>query len=509
MDHALSFDAQITSTSDISPATRNLDETTIPLSIIDCTVSYFSRCACVFFFDPPAEPEAPIAVSHLKKSLSATLDAYRQWCGRLSYTTPRKDGGHTTRYRRINVTFNMASPTGIPFVTAVSPRSLSDFIPASDERRTSSKAWDVSELPATELVPKTPLSLSRPATEDSPNVLVQYTSFSCGSSALGIAITHGLADAQSLATFVKDWAVTSRAMLDSPSLPELQPLFEPGLLDQQAAGDIDASVPDMAIVQKARDLPCLRQDWYLDTPGNPSTMRPSDWSSQDLTSLSPGVPIKWESWNFKAKLSHQILHFSSAKIQNLSQSASDRFPGQALSKLEILLAHLWQCIAGARQVEQDQMTLTLSLRSRLGLPARFLGSPIMLAAVPCPVTAPVIHDTLQKFTPDAIKAHLHDAAFEVSPHRLWQAMLGSKSMIVTTWLHLDLNQLDFGPGMGSVRFALPEMGGDGLIEIMETPGLVQGKWWEKGVDVMCVLEEQAMRRMLSDKDLFGGGSHLG
>jgi hypothetical protein len=102
---------------------------------------------------------------------------------------------------------------------------------------------------------------------------------------------------------------------------------------------------------------------------------------------------------------------------------------------------------------------------------------------------------MKGFTSDAIGAMLHDAAHEVSPQRLWQAFLGSEHTIVTSWLRLQLYEVDFVGGAKPryVHAIMPKM--DGCIQVMDSG--VQ----DEGIDVALYLDEVATRRLL-DGDLF-------
>jgi hypothetical protein len=268
-----SFDVQVTSSTNIFPESTQGVGIFVPLSIFDNASAGFARCAAAWFYDPPSSPALALSASHLQVSLSKTLNRYRQWCGRLSYATPKPYGSHNNRYRRIWVTYNTPTDIGIPFVTAKSPKTLSEFLPSISTRRASLKAWDASQLPAAELLPKSKLSISED--KDAPNVIIQFTTVACGSTAVAIEITQCFADAVSLSRFAKDWSHMSRCLLRSEHPPALTPIFDPQRLDSFAAGDIDTFSPDPSIIAKARSLPQHRYDWHLQVQGQPwSTHHP-------------------------------------------------------------------------------------------------------------------------------------------------------------------------------------------------------------------------------------------
>lgn len=103
-----------------------------------------------------------------------------------------------------------------------------------------------------------------------------------------------------------------------------------------------------------------------------------------------------------------------------------------------------------------------------------------------------IRDTVSLFTPDKIGAMLHDAAHEVSPQRLWQAFIGNRHVLVTSWLRSGLYEVDF-QGAGKrpryVHTLIPRI--DGCLQVMDA-GVD-----DAGFDIALYLEEEAMRNFVS------------
>lgn len=374
-----SLEVQVTSTIHVFPSSPGEHPTSTPLSIFDNVSANFARCAAVWFYDP-----SEIQSSHLQASLAQTLNYYPQWCGRLSYVTPQANGRHNGRFQRIWVTYNTPADIGITHVTATSPGTLSEFLPSTTIRKSTIKAWDGHQIPSSQLLPRTKLAIS--ADKDAPNVIIQFTTFACGSTAIAIEITHCLADAVAMSQFAKDWARTSRALLTGQDLPVLTPVFDPQRLDLFAAGDIDASQPEVTIQDKARALPQHRYDWYKPTPDQPWPPHPP--ASLDPNAvLSPSDPIPWVQWDTKAPVSLRVLHFSAKEIDHIYSLATPSASTTRISKHDALLAHIWSRINAARQLKPGTMTfldMTFGLRPRVTppLPDGFLGSPISHAAIP-------------------------------------------------------------------------------------------------------------------------------
>jgi len=86
--------------------------------------------------------------------------------------------------------------------------------------------------------------------------------------------------------------------------------------------------------------------------------------------------------------------------------------------------------------------------------------------------------------------------------------LGREHILLTTWVHAGVYEVDFGiGGPAYVEALMPSC--DGLVEVMEA-GDVRSEdgermnWISEGVDVSVYLEEKAMGRLLGDKGLWGG-----
>ncbi len=84
--------------------------------------------------------------------------------------------------------------------------------------------------------------------------------------------------------------------------------------------------------------------------------------------------------------------------------------------------------------------------------------------------------------------------------------MGRKHILLTTWIHLGVHDVDFfGKGGPELRYVEPVMPScDGLVEIMEAQGEEKGHWTANGVDVNLFLESEAMGRLLEDRHLWGG-----
>lgn len=514
------------------------------LSIVDASVARFSACAAVWLYNPTqASQDSTLHNDRLRQALCETLDDYRHFAGQLRWATKddiRPGDPNPRHVGRPIVSYGSPADPGVELVYAEYDRRLAEVVPSFQDRRTARKIWVATDFPQVELLPRCRLAFNSSLAElDGPGVAVQLTRFGCGGWAVGVMMSHCLADAVCLLRFVHAWAERSRALVagggHASTLPK--PVFEPGLLDQHA-GLTGALEPDADKVALARSLPMHRYDWWAtDAPGYPSwatassnATKPEDGGAMKL---SPSTFPPWPTWDISAPVEHVQIRFGADEVARIKRAAQDALPKQEqqqqqqqqnppISRLDALLAHMWILINRARKhhatEEQVYLDVTLGLRPRVRppLPDSSAGSPILLGHVSrrgsdvCSSAAGEgglgaialeIRRMMALFTPEAVGAYLHDAAHEVSPQRLWQAFLGSRHTLVTSWVRAGAYEVDFCGGGGGnggggetrpvyVQGKMPRM--DGILQVMDL-GEETGDF-----DVSLCLEKEAMERLLDD-----------
>jgi hypothetical protein len=510
-------------------------ERAVPLSLLDATTANFGLTSAIWLLERPSVslPSDGLA-QNLETALAKTLEAYPQWSGYLkavldidTENLPLETASfpaHAKRYGRVYAHFGTQTDPGVAFVEATSAATVNELYSAASAKRR--PVWNRREDKATltQFVPRTSIAHAlEPDERDAddglfkPIMAVQCTQLACGGLVLAVKIAHPLADITSLARFVRDWADVSRAMLAEAPLPLLEPIFDPSLLDTCAAGDINANAANPTIMEDAFALPLHRYDWWA-SPGKPPSV-----FSPDL--LPAGKPMPWSEWDTKAPVEQSTIHFTREQIDHLWKSATRDTnaspPGLEVSKHDALLAHIWSCIARARGLQDDQDSihcdLVLGTRPAFHLDNSFAGSPTMMLDIATTASAVAsgqalgaiarrIRETLSTAnTPQRLAAHLHSIAFEASPQRIWQAFLGRRHILVTTWARAGLYGVDFGFG-SRIRYAdgvVPCL--DGCVLIMDSapPGpeplrRSTGKWTENGVDVTVPLRAENMCRLLGD-----------
>lgn len=502
------------------PSPRLNKETSTPLSILDATVARFAPTGAIWIYDSiPSGEKGEDFVNGLQTSFVATLNSFPHWAGQLQWAPFRPGGQHTERFNRPMVVYGGDSDSGVEWTVVRHEFPVESLAPVPGDRANGSAIWIGDGFPQDALVSHTPLALHDLCEyKGLPGMLVQINLFRAGGYAIGIKMAHPLADAQALMVFMHQWAANNRGEYGQSSRSLMGvPVFDPVQLDSRAAGDIDASSPDPDLCKIARELPMHRYDWWATSaPGYPSIFIPTIEASKPppglvdekiIDSASTTVP-PWETWDITKPVTYALLHFTGDRLDRLRDTARGDPDGRPdISRLDALLAHIWRIINQARDhtqsPEEVYLNLTLGARTRVRpqLPSNFIGSPLFLVHTHCTgkeastesmgKLSSKIRETISLITPEKMGAVLHDAAHEVSPQRLWQAFLGSRHTLVTSWLRLGVYDVDF-EGRGErpryVHALMPKV--DGCLQVMDA-GVDDG-----GIDVALYLEGEAMKRLL-------------
>ncbi|KAJ5774144.1 hypothetical protein N7457_009040 [Penicillium paradoxum] len=495
--------------------------TSTPLSILDATVARFAPTGGIWIYDQPANVDRKTLIDNLRISLIETLSKFPHWAGQLQWTPFNPKGKHTERFNRPLIVYGTDEDPGVEWRVVEHPTGVADIVPTAQDRASSTTAsrpgaWAGDNFDQQLFISPNPLALANLRDYAGlPGVQVQITLLRDGCYAIGVKIAHCLADAQALMVFVHLWAFNSQNQFGhNPESPLLgEPIFDPMSLDNRAAGNIDSTEADQDIIKTARQLPLHRYSWW-DTAdeGYPQFCIPTTENSKPAPAdfnhnlISPSEPAPWLSWDFSRPVSHTQLHFTGAELREFQSLALETGFRSDISRLDALLAHLWIKITRARGYADSSkpvyLDLSLGARARVSpaLPDAFIGSPLFLTHVGGPASwackqtvgemASRIRETMKGFTADAVGAMLHDAAYEVSPQRLWQAFVGSEHTLATSWLRLRLYEVDFvGSRPRYVHAVMPRM--DGCLQIMDSAV------GDGGMDVALYLDREAMQRLLN------------
>ncbi|KAI1792739.1 transferase family-domain-containing protein [Ganoderma leucocontextum] len=509
---------------------RTHDEVkTVPLSLLDNTVVSYAFTGAVWYFDKYVSDNGLDAFSPaaLSGSLQKTVNSYAAWAGQLHWMP--YDLSRGLRHGRVAITYGSPVDPGIELIVAHSPSTLSSLLP-SGEQRLADGVWDAEPFPSTQLLCPTQLALhNTKECAGLPSVSVQLTTFACGGVGIAVRITHAIADATALFQFIKDWNATHRAMLAGQPPPRLSPIFDPRLIDNAAAGDLTSSKPDPELLQIYNSLPQRRYDWWASGEGCPSPMLPQTQVPPGLQGIDlgpPGERAPWHEWDLSLPVGHHLLYFASQEVECMWREASSQQPpGARISRLDALLAVVWRLLVRARGLEHDHSVVnlitTIGLRPRISppLPTSFIGSCLTNASTSLTAeevtssstsalsrAAAAIRATRASYTPAAIGALLHNHAYEVNPQRTWRAFLGSRHVIVTSWLGNDPYGIDFGGG-APPRFVdplLPHV--DGCVLVIEGAPSASGngeewRWYNRAVCVSLHIAKEVLEKLSKDPEL--------
>lgn len=550
---ATPIEVSVTRTERVLPELPAPSECAVPLSLLDATTANFALTQAIWLLEQPKSvPKDFDLVHHLKQSLQATLSAYPQWCGQCkavsTLTGPRGDEArdfppHARRFGRLYAHYGTSEDPGVEFVTATSSSTLDALYPAS--RTESLPIWNRREVSLNVFSP--PTSIHSTLEENHPNakglrkplLAIQLTHLACGGFVLAAKSAHPMADIAALVHLIKDWGKVSSAMLSGEPILHLSPVFDPTLVDDWAEADINDCDYDEETVLGALSLPMNRYDWWAkgSVEGYPwPASVPDVFNDHELEPARDSVSIPWKDWDVSAPVSSYIVHLTRDQVDYLFKAANRtplgvddgrvRVQGARVSKHDAVLAHIWSCIVRARQLNDpfDTMycNLVVGMRPVLRLGDNFMGSPIVMASIDmyAPQLRAVEEDefalrsiarrirSVIRECSDAAKigCHLHALAFEKSPQRIWQAFLGRKHILVTSWARAGTYEVDFGLG-SAVRYAdgvVPDM--DGLVSVKEAPPRPRhgdmpdekSAWTDHGVDLSVALNAEDMERLLKD-----------
>ncbi|KAI6091582.1 transferase family protein [Hypoxylon rubiginosum] len=513
----------------VFPANGPQQKTTTKLSILDASVARFAPCSAIWLYDRAQKADAhdPLLFERFEEALKQTLNDYPHFSGQLRWATKESVKGdvNPNYIGRPVVEYGAGEGPGVELVVAEDSRELAAIVPSHEERTTVKQVWIATGFPQDEFQAKAQLAFANLAEfEGLPGVGIQLTAFKCGGFAISIKLTHCLSDAVCLTQFAHSWAAHSRQLFgdDSPDTARIiseKPLFDPSRLDQHANLTAGEFKPNPEMIDKARSLPMHRYDWWAgDAPGYPSwaeaSTRGTRPPAEELAGLelSPSTFPPWPTWDMAAPVEHVQIRFKAETLAKMKRAAETSLPeslsGQRVSRLDAALAHIWILINRARQHQHTQdpvyLNVTLGLRNRVEppLPDNFAGSPLLLTHVGKPgsevstatigAIAGSIREIMSRFTPDAVSAYIHDTAFELSPHRLWQAFLGTNHTLVTSWVRARAYEVDFCANKQLAKYVqgvMPRL--DGLVQVIDIADTGD-------FDISVYLEKGAAAAFLND-----------
>ncbi|GAU12649.1 hypothetical protein TSUD_121410 [Trifolium subterraneum] len=366
----------------------------------------------IYIYKPKQNQESVIET--LKNSLSKILVHYYPMAGRLCYTY--EDGG------RKEVNLNAKGAILLEAETTKTIHDYGDFSPSDSTK---------------ELVPK--INYNQPF-QQIPLLLVQLTSFKNNQGfAIGVAISHSIADGIGAVRFINSWAKIARGETLEPN-----------------------------------ELP------FLDRTLIKFSHKPSKVPSFEHIELKP-LPLilgrKDTSEERKKKTTATLLKLSIDHVEKLKKKANEflsmekKEGSRPFSKFEAIGAHLWRCASKARDLEHNQESVVrfhADIRKRIipPLPQNFFANALALTAAkvyigeiiskPLGFTAEKIREATELVKDDFIKSqidvirsfkNMDDATklflgdeTENAPY------FGNPNFQLACWMGIPFYEADFGWG---------------------------------------------------------------
>ena len=521
--------------------------TATALDITANATAGYSPPQAIWFYDAPKSKQPYVfSTKVLLESLEKTLAAYPMFAGRLEHIPYKSHGTWLERYGRLRIVYGTEKDPGVETVVSHTEVRLAHAIPSAEKR---GRCWNASKTPFEEFSGQDIKIALHDGYEtgELPSTIVKLTTFACGGIAIAVRLQHVLGDAQTFLNFVRDWATMHRSIVNGKAPPRLEPIFDPKMLEQVAAGDINAKEPDQEIMKAAKTLPIHRFDWWASKPDCPDFFIPKSDIPLELkgeTISAPGNPIPWKDWNLNQPTPHYVLHFSGDEISRMHQAlepSSDEFE---FSVLDALLAHLWTRIVQLRNIDNaDEVYLNFAFNFRRRmlppLPERLTGVPACMIHAKAGADsankgavrdlAIAIRRSIASTNADTIPKFLHEVAHQVGAQRTWQFFGGRHYITITSWLQHGMCEVDFG-SRARPRFVEALMPGwitqlmesrydDEVLKSDDEDDEIQGRdptghgeinekkqkkqekdrpWYSTGVDISFNLEASVVEKLLQE-----------
>ncbi|KAM0939161.1 putative quinate O-hydroxycinnamoyltransferase [Dioscorea sansibarensis] len=341
----------------------------------------------IYFYRPNGD-QGFFSPETLRRALGKALVPFYPLAGRLCYT------GYGGRLEL------RCSGEGVLFVQAESGLTLDElggFDPSPEKRKlfiptVGSGDHDVTDIPL---------------------VLLQVTTFKCGSVCLGVGIHHTVSDGVSSLHFINTWSDIARGL----------DIAIPPYLDRTHV--------------RARSPPTVEFD-HPEFKPNP-----------------PALPN-----SVKKPISASILKLSCSNLNKIKSYCNTKLK---YTTYEILAAHVWRCACKARRLVPNETTrafFTIDGRTRLRphLPPGYIGN-VIFPAVVTAVSGEVLsenleevaarfHDTISRLDDKYFRSAIDwlELQEDVTKIGRWVGEFPGTDMSIVSWTRLPIYSADFGWG---------------------------------------------------------------
>ncbi|KAL0886503.1 hypothetical protein Bca101_010486 [Brassica carinata] len=332
---------------------------TLDLSVVDYLTQPVYTYACLFYSNDPSIPREE-TIQKLKTSLSETLTSFYPFSGRVNGLSLAVD----------------CNDEGAIFIEATLGNStLSSFLSSPDSNEIQQTLLPLHYVPRTS-----------EASVTWPLLIVKTSYFKCGGMSLGICMSHKLADAASLSSFIRVWAATARGESGTVGKPEFAGInIYPPANDALKAVEIHKP---KSIINAEDKRPELYVECALYIDGAPfdlpmrtrlnTTGPPYCWNElitlsskyRDLTAHSQLAITVWDVSCGKAEgliggasVTKRFV-FSGSKIEELKAKVAQ--PPRP-TRVQCVTALLWRCVCAAASKTTTTSTKVLRKDEEIGI----------------------------------------------------------------------------------------------------------------------------------------------
>ena len=468
----------------LHPSSRG-DPTVTPLSVLDALViSTQSRGA--WFYEN-------VKIDRLLESLQLVINRAPYVCGSTRFVKYNPDGTVYERYWHTELAYNFETDPGVEVeVNAEYSKSLQEILKKTEIKGLDGVTCpiDISPFLCADTKPHAPFS-------DLPTLRIKITRLKCGTVVIGMGMPHIVADVQALQLTLKSWS-------DAYVGNDFQvPIFAPRDVDALAYGFFDKRDP--VALAKIQHLPRVGYDAWNSRQFVPDQYAPLSYGPEELIAREPlGTPFKMDEF-MATTLKY---HFTSQEIENIYKHVTES--GAQVSHMNVLIAHMWDCIARARKNAENRLSLFIGLRSRLQSDkdfTKYLGSFVNNAEISSngkeSITSKAlsIRETISKYTKDLSPYILHELGTRVSPTRYIMGSSENNYVMMTTWINRDIKNSDINFGTKLVYFERASIPAINSYCILLPAIGDKDAWYENGASIHFAAKKEVLLELAQDPEL--------
>ncbi|PON92357.1 Transferase [Trema orientale] len=399
-------------------------------------INTLTHTQIIYFYRPPNTWLTPhdVVYDTLKSSLSRVLVPFYPLAGRLRQIIANDNNKPRRESSRLELDCN---GDGVEFFEAELSAELAEFGDKDNNHTSNKNNYLFTPSPNYRyLFPV--VDYSQPI-EQIPVLFIQLTKLKCGGISLSLSFSHVVADGQSMAHFLREWARFARG---TP-------------LQTTPFHDRNALVASGTKVQ------------IFDDHSNQLLHLPSLVEKQNKTIKRTVISLRLGK-NDVEILKKLANYYNSNSSECRITTRNDKGIHRRFSRYEAVASHIWKCLSRVRKLRDEQETtniLTIDIRHRLrpAMPVGYFGNAIFdikttclareLSSKPLGFGASRVRAGIEKVTSeyvlsavDYIKSQRDLFCFRYLYSFFVESFIGNPNVAVVDWSNLPAYEMDFGWG---------------------------------------------------------------